>query len=761
MNAYIRFILRFRWPILALLAMLTATAAWSMSQGVVASSLGRMFLSDHPGYESYLERSGDFGNNDVIIAAVEHHDMLSEDFLGRLEQISSDIEEYVGDGRVRSILDVQHIDGQGDDLVVHRYADEAVRAPDNRATLLDKMAQDPFVQGLFVSKDGKCTAMVVELDTSKDLPAEKGPVLINRIYEAFAAAGFQRDTVHVVGLPTTVSTIVQETNFNLGRLFPVVCVVLLIAVWVMFRRFWPVIISMTVAFMSVIWTMGFAVLIDRQISILASMIPGVILIISFSDVIHLCSAYLLELGQGLSRRKAIMAAGADVGAACLLTSVTTFAGFVCLSLVPTPVFRQLGFSLAFGVSVALIIAVTLVPILWSLMPRPKPWNTGATGRIQDLLDRLLAGMSGVTTRRPRLVILLFAVLSVAAAWGVSNLTIETDMAKRLPEDHKLRMDGDWFRERFSGANMLDVYIEAPEGEDLLDAKRFAAIARFQDAVKDLEGVDRVHSLVDLMETIHTEFAGGGGEGQRLPDTRQALAQYLLLFEMAGGEDLDRLVGFNRRTMRMTVHLPGEGVMHTRDTGRKLEEIAPTDSDSHAAVEATGLAFLMGDWLDSIVEGQQKGLGLAVFLISIMMILGLRSWKVGLWSMIPNLLPLVVLGGYLGWTWDHVDSDLLGLAMIAIGIGVDDTVHFLVRFRIEVRRAPDIAEAIRRTFHFSGRGIVITTVILVTGFAPFAMSNYLSLAVMGTLLPMTLIVALMADLFLVAAMVRMGIIRFGR
>jgi predicted RND superfamily exporter protein len=143
----------------------------------------------------------------------------------------------------------------------------------------------------------------------------------------------------------------------------------------------------------------------------------------------------------------------------------------------------------------------------------------------------------------------------------------------------------------------------------------------------------------------------------------------------------------------------------------------------------------------------------------MMCIGLRSLRVGLWSMIPNLLPLFALGGYLGLFWDYVDSDVLAVSVIAIGIGVDDTIHFLMRLRLESRRQPDTAAAIEQTFRYSGRGIVITTVVLVLGFSVFATSDYLSMYMLGTLLPLTLVVALVADLFLVPALVALGAIRF--
>ena len=205
--------------------------------------------------------------------------------------------------------------------------------------------------------------------------------------------------------------------------------------------------------------------------------------------------------------------------------------------------------------------------------------------------------------------------------------------------------------------------------------------------------------------------------------------------------------------------PSDAVRHTYDTGEKAREQARRIIGDSIEFEATGLSYLFGDWLDDIVAGQRRGLLFAIVSIAIMMIIGLRSISVGLWSMIPNLFPLMALGGYLGLFWEAVDSDTLMLAMIAIGIGVDDTIHFLMRLRIEAQRQPTIDKAIDETFHFSGRGIVITTVILVAGFAPFALSNYLSVWMLGSLLPMTLVVALLADLLLLPALVKLGIIKY--
>ena len=194
-------------------------------------------------------------------------------------------------------------------------------------------------------------------------------------------------------------------------------------------------------------------------------------------------------------------------------------------------------------------------------------------------------------------------------------------------------------------------------------------------------------------------------------------------------------------------------------GREAQALASEVLGEGATIEPSGLIYLLGDWLDEIIDGQRRGLGLSIFVITILMFFALGSVRMALVSMVPNIFPLIVLGGLLGGFFEYVDSDTLAIGMIAIGIGVDDTIHFLVRYRIELARGAGRDQALRRTFAFAGRAIVMTTVILVAGFCPFAMSDYYSTQIMGTLLPLCLIVALLADLLLVPALTAVGIIRF--
>jgi uncharacterized protein len=758
MKAYIRFVLRWRFGFLIGMGLITLAAGAMLTRAVVSSSFIELFLGEDPAYHRYAALAERFGTDELLLVAFDAPRLLEPEQQRRLKKVARQIERLPAVARVNTALDAQRLDGADGTITVTPYARAARGKGADRAAILAELAQDPFARGLLISEGGRHVALVAEMTQNSGRSAEETPALVAEVRRLFKQAGYAPDALHVVGIPAVLSAIISETYFNLERIFPIVSVVLLFTVWLLFRRFWPAAISMGVALIADIWTMGFSVLLEPKVSVLSSMIPAVILIIAFSDVIHLCSAYLLELAGGRSKEDAVLEAGSEVGAACLLTSVTTFFGFVSLSLIPTPAFRHLGVVFGFGVAVALLIAVTFVPILFSFLPEPKPWKTGTTGHIQRGLDGLLAWAARVSTGRPVAIVVVFALLTGVMAYGATQINIETDFTRRLDDEHPYQKDIEYFNEHFAGATTIEVFLTREGERGLLDGEAFAAIVRFQDAVAALPEVTRVTSLVDLMRLVHRAFKEEGAL-DALPKASAALAQYLLLFEMSGGEDLERLIDFERESMRMTATMPTQAFRETSSAAAEIEALAERLLPPEVEVEATGLVTLMGNWLGRILRGQMEGLSFALLSIAVLMMLGLRSIRVGLWSMIPNLTPLLFLFGYLGLFWDQVDSDVMALAIVAIGIGVDDTIHFLMRLKRESSHTDSLEQAVSRTFQYAGRGIVLTTLILVAGFLPLAFSNYLSLWMMGALLPMVFVVALLADLFLVPAMVSLGWMRF--
>ena len=759
METYIRFVIRHRMAVLAFLLAVTVGAGWALSQGVMATSLGTLFLGESPEYVRYKDRVAEFGGDNLIIIGYEVPDVLAPRVTADLGRAVSRIQEMDDVSRVETVLDAAHIHGADGTVRITNYAEETRRTPEAASALLDQLRGDPLYRDLLLSGDGRAGAVIVELPVDDSRPVEREPLIVAGILEILTEEGFAAEQLHRTGVVSLVAEVMHQAVVNITKIFPATALVLLFVVWLLFRRLWPALITSGVGAVSVLWTMGFSVLLDRNINNMVALVPAVMLIVSFSDVIHLCSAYLLECERTDDRDEAILRAGTDVGRACLYTSLTTFAGFVSLSLIPAPVFRMLGLVLGFGVATALILAMTVAPILFSFMPKPRPWRGGRSWVLRGL-DRLLDGIQGLALGRPWWVIAGFVVFLGVAVYGTLQVEIDTSFQERLSDDNEVTRDTRWFEERFAGSGTLEVYVDAPEGRDLLDPEMLASLAAYQDAIDALPGVDRALSFVDILRRVHGAMDPGRPAGE-LPTDRKRIADYMLLLEMSGEDvGLDRMLDFDRRSARIILRVEqGMPVRASYDLGSAAEGLAGTWLPEGTAVEATGAFYLIGGWLDEIIAGQKRGLGLAFLSILVMMVIALRSLGAGLWSMLPNVLPLLALGGFAGLMWDKTDSDTMAIGMIAIGIGVDDTIHFLMRLRMESERAPDLREALRRTYHFSGRAIVITSLVLVAGFPPFLMSDYLTVQYFGNLLPMCLIAALAADLLLVPALATVGLFRF--
>ena len=753
MRAWFGFVLGNRLGVGVVLLLITLLAAWSTSRGVLSSSLQQLFFGESPAYAAWLEEAERFGTAEVVVVGYRDPDPLSEESLDRLERATASIEALPELQETLSLLDAPRIEGSDGLLLVETWADAARAAPDRRAALLGAAATDPHIGGVLVDRRGaEGGAIVAGLTIDPDRAGETVPAIRDGIVQSMLDAGYAREDLRLAGLPVLVGGLIDASFRNLVVLFPITCVVLLVSVMALFGRLAPAAVALGVSLVAVLWTMGFSAALDPRFNIFTAVVPAVVVIVSFSDIIHLWSAWLTELRDGRSRDEAILSSAADVGRACLLTSATTFVGFVSLSFVPTPAFRLLGVVLGFGVGVALLLAMTAVPIVLSFLPPPAPRSRPR--RMSLLVDAIVHGSAWLSTHRPRAVLVGFLMFSGIAAYGLTQLRIDADFVDRFTDDSEVRRDNLWFQEHFAGTDTMDVFITFSEPDGALTTEAWTGQQALLDGLGGVAGVDHADGVTALLDDVHTALGGTGR-----PADAGTVAQELLLFEAAGGGGLERVLDFERQRTRVSLRLEGGGARGQHRISEQARTLARAALPPDAQVLAASLVTLLGAWLDEIIAGQQRGVLVSCLVIGAMMIVGLRSLRVGLWSMLPNLLPLLALGGFAALMWDPVDSDTLIIAMMAIGIGVDDTVHFLVRFRLESARTPDRTVAIRRTFEFAGRAIVTTTLILGLGFLPLAGSDYMPLRLIGTLLPAVLVVALVADLLLVPALARLGWLRF--
>lgn len=752
MIRFVRFMLRWRVAILAAVVGISASAAWMVSRATIASTIGGLFLGESPAYHSYVERAQHFGNDEVLLIAIADLDLGLASERARLADAVRTLRAMPDIGRVVTILDSGEVRDQDGALVVQNLEQVLARGdPSTTREQLQLACERPDVHGLLISKDCRHAALIVELRRDEQRSVELYPLLVHEVLGVLTAQGFAPERLYRAGWVAVLADIMSATLFNLTRLLPLVAVVLLLTMLGLFRRAWPVLITGLVSMLGVLWTLGFGVLLYGQIDVFMALCPIFILIIACSDVVHMCGAYLHELSRSSTKTEAIERAGAEVGEACLYTSLTTFAGFASMALVPAPVFRQSGVLMGFGVAVSLLLALALCPVLFSLLPAPSPAQGDGGAAPLRSIDRLLHVSASLARTRPRLLVLVFTALAGLSVAGLLQIHIETDFARRLGEDSPLRKSQRFLQENFAGVGSLDVFVDSGVDGGASEPGFLRRVARLQEDLSDLPGVDRVLSVVDPLRQASRAL----GSESEIPTSAEATAQILLLLEMADDGMLRSVLDDGRRVLRLHLRIQDQGVLATHVLGRQVATRARQFLGAEAQVEVTGLTFLLGGWLDTLVAGQRNALLFALATILAMMILALRSIRAGLWSMVPNVLPLLVLLGTLGWVWNPVDSDAYIVCLVAIGIGVDDTIHFLLRLRRELGRAPDVDRAIEASFAYAGRAIVITSVILVAGFAPLSLASYFTSRIFGTLLPGCLLVALAVVLLLVPALVKLG------
>jgi uncharacterized protein len=756
-------VLAHRLAALAVMGLLTVLAGLSLTRAVVRTSMTAIFFDEEStSFKAYKAHVAQFGNDDVVVVAVETDDPLSPANLDRLEALHAKLEAHGDVARVTSLhtAALQRATDDGGTRFL-KIPKEARAAKDGGAALIRELQADEIAGGLVLGQDGKSFGVLIELTWDPARSVEVGDVVLDEIYAIFADVGYRPEQLHRAGLTSSMAEVLDQSRWHIEVLFPITVVVLLLVVYLIFGRLWPVFITGLAAGLAVVWTLGFAMVLDRDLHIMMTAVPCVVMIISFSDVIHLISAYLLELGDDKPKEEAIVAATADVGAACFLTSITTMVGFLSLSFVPTPVFQQFGITMGFGVVVAFVLAVTLVPILFSLMATPKSWSLGVAGKVQGLMDRVLDELASLTTRHPWPIIVAFVFLTAASVYGITLIEFDADVNSRLTADNPVRVDQRFFEEQYVGTSSIDIFVTAAQPGGLLEPDVFNAMAKLDRDVEALPGVDRVLGFPDLVREAWRALLPDLPPDKFIPLTKNGIAQLMIFVGQRSEDDLAPFVDFGRTRAHMVVYTKAQGVTVLHELGKQVQALADQHMGAGAKVEVTGIRYLFGAWVEFIIEGQRNGLLFSVFAIALLMMIGLRSIRAGLGSMLPNFLPLLVLFGVCGFVFDTTDTDTLILGMIAIGIGVDDTIHFLARLRIESDRTDDPAVAIRRTFRFSGRGIVITTALFVAGFAPFMMADYLTIQFFGTLLPMTFLVALATDVLLLPALVSVGLIRFQR
>jgi len=605
-------------------------------------------------------------------------------------------------------------------------------------------AADDDSDGLIDCLDPDCQARSAEACNSVATVHQ----VIERSRTRLTAEGVE-SRFELAGVPFVHEEYVSTVRHDQKTSMPVAGVVVAFLLWVVFRNVRGVIIPGAVVGLAIAWTAGFMMAVGEYLNMINSVIPTLILVIGIADSIHIISRYREELASR-PHIESVRVTLRHMAPACLLTSVTSAVGFASLLTATLPIVQDFGTFAAIGIGFSFFLTVLLVPITIYLFPWPQ---RTARPRKNNAIDRLLAGLLAVLLKHPRRSGVATLIVIVGICSGALLVHQNSRMMGELRDGSDGQRGNELIEDKLFGVLSNAIVIRSEDRNGLAQPEILNAMREIQlwveaqiDPYTDLAPVSHTISVADLVEDAHATWVGTE-ESRTIPDT---LAGVVGLLDQLPSETRRRLISLDYRVAHITmlsrdVGTQGWNPLRSRLRDYVQEVFEERGLDDEYSFSITGSSTLAQAAIGNIVNDLMTSILLAFVVILALMTLLFRSLRVGLMSMIPNTLPLLCTLGFIGYVGIPLRISTVIIFCVSLGIAVDDTIHFLARLREEQGRTKVFEEALGRTMQGTGRAILLTTLLLVTGFLVLIASDFVAVHEMGILGAFTLAMALLGDL----------------
>lgn len=750
-----------RWAALVArrpLAVLLAGAALTLAllAGLVDLGSGALRLRLDPSTESLMPAEGPerelyertrrlFGSSESLVLALAAEDVFEPAVLERVVAVTRRLEAIPEVREVRSLATAQSIRSERGDLVVAPLLEEIPRSPEALERLRRDVAANPLYAGRLVSEDASATALVVSLDDVSDRALVEDRVVERIVGAAREAAGAL--SVWVAGPPHQKSFTGRQLTSEMRVMLPLILLLVALVLAVAIRSVRGVFLPLLAIVLGLLWTLGALAALGRELNLVTVSVPALILTVGFTYALHVVSEYYAELrlaDEPLGRREAVRRTLGEVALPVLVTGITTGAGFLALALNPVPAVRQFGLFSLLGVAFTLLAALTVVPAVLALLPvsrrRDAPARTGSFDRAADALAH------SVCAHRRTTIAAGVVVLAVAVA-GMTQIRVAIEFPGNLDPSHPVRADWEAINQRLGGASPLRIVVEAPEPQGLLEPEALRAIRELQEWLEAQPEVGVTASIADYLMLLNRALHGDDPEHFTVPD-RKRLASQLLLFG-ASPQTASMIDAPRQRTSIAVNATVGDSDRITALVDRIRERVETLPGGLSGSV--TGSGALLYRVQDDVSRGQLVSLCAAFALIYAVLALMFTSLRVGLLALFPNVLPIAVYFGTLGYSGVTLNPSTSLVGCLALGIAVDDTIHYFARFNAEAKRSASELEGARRALRALIRPVTFTTLGLCLGFLVLTGSELGSQVEFGLLSAFTIAVAWGVDLTLSPAL----------
>ena len=681
-------------------------------------------------------------DNLAIVVAPASNDVFTPEILQLIQSLTVDSWQVPYSSRVDSIANYQHTEAFEDDLLVEDLLYEDYELTPERIAKVKSIAlSEPVLKSALISEKGDVTVVNItvqlpEIDKTAEVQEVMSHIsaMLERYQEKYPNVEFHK--AGIIAMNYAFMTAAQEDS---STLVPTMLLVILVFLTIMLRSFLSVVATLIVIIGSVMATMGLSGWAGMFLSTATVNVPTLVMTLAVADCVHVITTMRHSMQNGFSKAHSIERSISLNFMPILITSVTTAIGFLMMNMSDSPVLRDFGNLSALGVMIACFLSVTLLPALLKLLPINVK-QTPSNGK-SDFMDKL---GDFVVTHRKALLPASVLVIAVSASLIPLN-RVNDESVKYFDNRSDFRQAADFMEARISGMTNISIAIKTNESQGIADPVFLNAIGGFTDWLRIQPETDHVATLADVYKRLNKNMHGDDESYYALPQNRELAAQYLLLYEMSlpYGLDLNNQINVDKSSIKMVLTVDNLGSVELVDLENRIYAWFADNAPQYEVV-ASSPSLMFAHIGETNMASMLSTLPITLVLISALLIFALRSLKLGLISLVPNIAPAVIGFGLWALISGEINLGLSVVVTLTLGIVVDDAVHFLSKYQRARKEGQTAEQAVRYAFHTVGRALWITTVVLVAGFSVLAMSSFRLNADMGQLSAIVIFIALVVD-----------------
>lgn len=734
----------FRWPLFLLFIGVTIFFARQMPHLVIDPTMDSLFVKKSPEFQYYAEYRKRYGSDQMVVIAMATPDLFTKERLSKLEDLSKAVSEFREVEHVYSLASVMDLKHKFLGVEMVPAIDSGMTGDRNLTDLKkDILSNELYVKNL-VSEDGKHATILIYLKP------ELGRTGLDRDFVTKLQETLQHYQsgdvqFYLAGAPVEQVDFIKMINRDQFVFVPLIVLLLVVSIYVIYQSMLCVFLAMASVLMTLIWTMGSIVVLGKDINLVTSLLGPVIMIIAVVNSIHFINLFVLirrhHRRDPGNIKYAVLITMKQLAKPCFMTHVIAILGFMSLLFDPVPAIQDFGFFASLGTFYSFVIHMVVIPVLLPVLPIELFQQGDSQRWIERMIVRFI---EHIEFRMRRLVILITILLMLIAFYGLRLLEVDTSLVRQLKPGSALSKATHFIDDHVTGVYTMAFIMRRKDGKPFLTHDSLQKIEDFKTQVEALPDVRKVNCITSLVKKVNLAVENKP-EAYKIPEDDKRIDTYLNEMLKRSRADTLQWISDDFQELRMEARIRAVGTRDGDVLDARIRELIRQHLSQDFDCEITGNITLLGKMAKKLVDYQMRGFSVSFCAILLLVMLFFLSVRVGFLAAIPNLLPILLVYGLMGFMRIELSMPTAMISGIVLGLVVDQSIHFLNRFKMEFQKRRNYPLALHYTYRYVGTSLVTSNLILCIGFASSIFASFRPTIHFGLLTALTIFIALFCTL----------------